>query len=200
MWLLQEHERSLGDSFVDLMAGHLPRTAAMMWAAPSESDPSAAPEGRGTVWLSSFVPSRLADGEWTEAQDQRAAEWLLDGFRRVTGVDLQPSINEMRVTSPRGWRQRIGGDNPNHLDLTLDQLFAWRPPGARPYRTPIPWLYLTGAGTYPGGGLSGIPGRNAARAVLDDLSGRRRRSGSLRAELGAMRRAASAYLAMRRAR
>lgn len=204
LWLLQEHEGSLAAAFADIMTGRLPRSPAMMWAAPSESDPSAAPKGEGVVWLSAFVPAGLAEGTWDEVQDEQAAAWLLEGFRRITGEDLTPRIRERRVTSPRLWRQRIGTDNPNHLDLTLDQLFSWRPPdGGRPYRTPLGWLYLTGAGTYPGGGLSGIPGRNAARAVLADLVGRRREGGpltALRRELIALRRTASAYLAMRRTR
>jgi phytoene dehydrogenase-like protein len=200
LWLLQEHERSLGDAFRSILAGRLPDTAAMMWASPSAMDPEAAPSGGGVVWLSSFVPGRLADGSWDESQEERAADRLLEGFRRITGVDLAPSILVRRVTSPRLWRHRIGTDNPNHLDLTLDQLFSWRPPiAARPYRTPLPWLYLSGAGTYPGGGLSGIPGRNAARAVLEDLRGHRRSPWSTaRSELRGLRRAMAAYLAMRR--
>jgi phytoene dehydrogenase-like protein len=204
LWLLQEHEGSLAAAFGDILTGRLPRSPAMMWASPSASDPSAAPEGEGVVWLSAFVPARLEGGTWDEGQDERATEWLLEGFRRVTGVDLGPSIRERRVTSPRLWRERIGTDNPNHLDLTLDQLFSWRSQaGDRPYRTPLPWLYLTGAGTYPGGGLSGIPGRNTARALLADVRGARGagtwRAGARR-ELRALRRAGSAYLAMRRLR
>jgi beta-carotene ketolase (CrtO type) len=200
--MLQEHEGSLGTAFADILVGRLPRSPAMMWASPSAHDPSAAPAGEGTAWLSAFVPAQLEGSPWDEAAEERAGRWLLDGFRRITGVDIEPSIREFRVTSPRAWRERIGTDNPNHLDLTLDQLFAWRPPVPRPYRTQLPWLYLTGAGTYPGGGLSGVPGRNAARAVLADAArpGARRWIASARRELRGLSRAARAYLAMRRIR
>jgi phytoene dehydrogenase-like protein len=56
-----------------------------------------------------------------------------------------------------------------HLDLTLDQLLYMRPlPGWYRYRTPIDKLYLCGPGTHPGGGITGLPGRNAARQALAD--------------------------------
>ncbi len=53
--------------------------------------------------------------------------------------------------------------------MTLDQLFFMRPvPGSARYRTPIDGLYLCGAGAHPGGGVTGVPGLNAARAMLKD--------------------------------
>jgi phytoene dehydrogenase-like protein len=57
-----------------------------------------------------------------------------------------------------------------HGELTLDQILFMRPvAGWSRYRTPIPGLYLCGAGTHPGGGIAGAAGRNAARVILDDL-------------------------------
>jgi beta-carotene ketolase (CrtO type) len=62
-----------------------------------------------------------------------------------------------------------------HLDLTLDQLGAFRPlPELASHRGPIDGLYMTGAGTYPTGGVSAVPGRAAARVVLKDF-GRHRK-------------------------
>jgi len=56
-----------------------------------------------------------------------------------------------------------------HGELTLDQILFMRPvPGWSRYRTPIPGLYLCGAGTHPGGGIAGAAGRNAARVILKD--------------------------------
>lgn len=180
LWLLQEHPDSLRKSFADIVAGRLPSEGAMMWASPSALDETAAPKGQGTVWLSAFVPARGDEISWDGAAEASAGEWLLDGYARITGTDLRPSIVDMRVSGPATWQQRIGArfGNPNHIDLTIDQLFNWRPPTGQTYRTELPWLYLSGAGTHPGGGLSGIPGRNAADAVLSDLSeGRRRGTG-----------------------
>ena len=64
----------------------------------------------------------------------------------------------------------------HHLDMTLDQMLARRPlPECADYRTPLRNLYLCGAGSHPGGGVTGLPGHNAASAVVEDLG----RSGGL---------------------
>jgi len=57
-----------------------------------------------------------------------------------------------------------------HGQMTPDQLFSARPVlGHADYRMPLPGLYLCGAGAHPGGGVSGLPGRNAAAAIVRDL-------------------------------
>ena len=59
--------------------------------------------------------------------------------------------------------------NIYHGEMTLDQLLFMRPvPGASRYRAPVKGLYLCGAGTHPGGGVTGVPGFNAAREILKD--------------------------------
>ena len=66
------------------------------------------------------------------------------------------------------------GAHPMVLDVTLDQLAVLRPtPGLADHRTPVEALYITGAGTAPVGGIAGVPGRAAARAVLKDMSAER---------------------------
>jgi phytoene dehydrogenase-like protein len=200
LWMLQERPDSLHTSFGEIVAGDLPTSSAMMWAAPSALDPSAAPSGGGTVWLSAFVPARLKDRPWDRSVEEEAAERMLDGFAKIVGTDLRPFIVDRRITGPAGWEQRIGSalGSPNHIDLTLDQLFGWRPPGVAGYRTALPWLYLTGAGTFPGGGVSGIPGRNAAQALLGDLGSRPRRTHRLRREMRGLWDAWGLYRSMRR--
>ena len=42
-------------------------------------------------------------------------------------------------------------------------------PGAAQYKTPVTGLYMCGAGTHPGGGMTGIPGKNAAHEVLKNI-------------------------------
>ena len=74
----------------------------------------------------------------------------------------------------------ISGGHPLHGDMGSDQLFALRPvPGYGGYRTPVEGLYLCGAGTHPGGGVTGANGRNCAREVLRDVR-RARRSAAAR--------------------
>ena len=68
----------------------------------------------------------------------------------------------------------VGGDI-FHGALSLDQLFSARPVlGHADYRMPVDGLYLCGAGAHPGGGVTGIPGRNAAREILKDARRSRR--------------------------
>jgi phytoene dehydrogenase-like protein len=53
--------------------------------------------------------------------------------------------------------------------MTLDQFFHMRPiPGYARYRTPVEGMYICGSGCHPGGGVTGLPGRNAAREILKD--------------------------------
>ena len=67
----------------------------------------------------------------------------------------------------------IGGDIM-HGALSLDQLFSARPVlGHGDYRTPVKWLYQCGAGTHPGGGVTGGPGANAAREIIRDFKATR---------------------------
>ena len=61
----------------------------------------------------------------------------------------------------------VAGGHWHHGELTLDQFLFVRPvSGAAQYAMPLDGLYLCGAGTHPGGGVSGAPGRNAARCIL----------------------------------
>jgi len=93
---------------------------------------------------------------------------------------ITASVIGRQVTGPSDWEQRLGNPagNPNHVDMTIDQLFSLRPaPGFARYRTPVAGLYLSGAGTHPGGGVHGMPGKLAAEALLSDERGETRREG-----------------------
>ena len=82
------------------------------------------------------------------------------------------SILARQVLTPLDLERIYGLTEGNifHGDLALDQLFFMRPvPGWSQYRTPVGGLYLCGAGAHPGGGVTGAPGRNAARQILKDL-------------------------------
>jgi phytoene dehydrogenase-like protein len=83
-----------------------------------------------------------------------------------------------RVLSPLDLEREFGliGGDIFHGALSLDQLFSARPVlGNAHYRGPLNGLYMCGAGTHPGGGVTGVPGHNCAREILRDL--RRRRHG-----------------------
>lgn len=57
----------------------------------------------------------------------------------------------------------------NHMPMTPQFFFDNRPVKGWGYKTPIEGLYITGSGTYPGGQVTGVPGRNAAMRILKDL-------------------------------
>jgi phytoene dehydrogenase-like protein len=84
------------------------------------------------------------------------------GYRALTPLDLEREFG------------LVGGDI-FHGALGLDQMFSARPLlGQGRYRGALPGLYLCGSGTHPGGGVTGLPGRNAAREILRDLRRRPR--------------------------
>jgi phytoene dehydrogenase-like protein len=137
---------------------------------PTVHDPSLAPEGRhiATIDINS-QPYRLADGHWDgikEGRADRAITQLAEHF-----PDLPNKIMHRQVLSPLDLERMMGltGGHALHGEMTPDQLFFLRPVrGYADYRTPIPGLYLCGAGTHPGGGVTGTNGLNCAREVLLD--------------------------------
>jgi beta-carotene ketolase (CrtO type) len=187
-------------AFASIQLGVLPARPPVMIAFPSALEPGWAPPGRSVVWLSTFVPWRLASGPWDRQALERAADHTWRTAERALGGGL--AAVERRVTGPEEWVVRHGNPhaNPNHVEMSIYQLLAFRPsPSLARYRTPVEGLFLTGAGTHPGGGVTGIPGRNAATVVLNALGLRpRHRTGQrVREQLAMVRDAAQAMRALR---
>jgi beta-carotene ketolase (CrtO type) len=157
--------------FVDIRRGEFPEAPAVLIAVPSAMDDTLAPPGKHTLWLSCFAPYELSGGRnWDDIREE-TADHLLD-----VAAQYLPNIKKAMIgrviNTPLDWYRRTGAiaGNPNHMDMTLDQLFGYRPtPALAAYRTPIRGLYLSGSGVHPGGGLNGIPGHNTAQVVLQDL-------------------------------
>jgi phytoene dehydrogenase-like protein len=98
------------------------------------------------------------------------ADRLIDGYTELA-PNLRASIVHRQVISPYDMEHEYGliGGNIFHGELTLNQLFHMRPAaGYADYRTPLRNLYQCGSSTHPGGGVTGLPGRNAAREILRD--------------------------------
>src|SRR6266566_2326351 len=138
---------------------------------PTIVDDSLAPAGKHIMsCFTQYVPA-----SWSQAPHRQELEAYADrvvaGYERYAS-NLPGAIEHRQVLGPYDMEQEYGlvGGNIMHGDLTLDQLFSWRPvAGYADYRTPIRGLYLCGSGTHPGGGISGINGRNASREILKDL-------------------------------
>jgi phytoene dehydrogenase-like protein len=133
---------------------------------PSTLDDSLAPTGKHVASLfCQHVAPTLADQHRDEVADLMIA--TVD--RHAPG--FAKSVIARQVLSPADLERTFGlvGGDIMHGALSLDQMFSARPVlGAGDYRTPVKGLYQCGAGTHPGGGVTGAPGHNAAREVLKD--------------------------------
>ena len=147
---------------------------------PSTKDPSLAPAGAYVMsCFVQYVPYSRSDGDWIPAARDALGATVIDTISRFA-PGFGDLVTHREVLTPVDLEQRFGllGGNIFHGEMSVDQLFSFRPsPLAAGYRTPVPGLYLCGSGTHPGGGVMGIPGRNASRVIVRDarLSSVRRR-------------------------
>ncbi|MFN6560090.1 MAG: beta-carotene ketolase CrtO [Nostoc sp. ChiSLP01] len=157
--------------------GEIPDADPSMYVVmPSYLDPTLAPAGKHTVWIEFFAPYQIAGAEgtglkgtgWTDELKNKVADRVVDKLANYA-PNVKNATIARRVESPAELGERLGAYKGNyyHIDMTLDQMVFFRPlPEIANYKTPIDNLFLTGAGTHPGGSISGMPGRNCARVFL----------------------------------
>ena len=142
---------------------------------PSLTDPSLAPAGGHVMSIyMQYAPYRLAYGRsWRDASGELERNVL-----RTLGdyaPDLEQLVVGKQIITPIDLEATYGltGGHTLHGEPSLDQLFTMRPIlGWAQYRTPIAHLYMCGAGTHPGGGLTAGSGQNASREIVKDLARR----------------------------
>ncbi len=178
--LLAPSRRFLREAHAAWSVGRTPERPAVLAMTFSAIDPSLAPAGEHnvTVW-GQWHPYELADGCSWDAIAQREGEKLVAEVDRAA-PGFASSVRQVHVQTPLDLERELGliRGQVMHLDMSLDQMFAWRPlPELAGYRTPVTGLYLTGASTHPGGGVWGASGRSAARVVLSDGDRRAARLG-----------------------
>ncbi len=159
----------LEEAWTESEAGLLPDRIPWYAFTPSALDPSLAPPGHHTVYLACPAAPARVRGGWDTVRDRFVDDALATVERRAPG--FRRSVVGVRAWLPPEMEAegRWPGAHPMYLDITLDQLGPGRPTrGLSDHRTPIAGLYVSGAGTYPSGGIAGTPGRRAARAVLAD--------------------------------
>ena len=137
---------------------------------PSVMDEGLTPPGQHvmSIWVL-YAPVRLREGTWDDAK-QGVGEHLIDSMAQYA-PNFRDSIIDWELFTPADLERRVylTDGNIRHLDMTAEQLLAGRPNRQLSgYRTPIDGLYLCGAGTHPGGEVTGAPGHNAAKVVLRD--------------------------------
>jgi phytoene dehydrogenase-like protein len=140
----------------------------------STLDDTLAPAGRHVASLFCQHVNPQVDGGW-DAHRETVAQRMIDTVDRVA-PNFRRSVLGYRALSPLDLEREFGlvGGDIFHGSLGLDQMFSARPLlGLADYRTPVRGLYLCGAGAHPGGGVTGVPGMNAAREIVKDITSRR---------------------------
>jgi phytoene dehydrogenase-like protein len=139
---------------------------------PSTLDDSLAPPGQHVASLfCQHVAPVLPDGESWDTHRQTVADLMIDTVNSHA-PNFKAAVLGRQIMSPLDLERTFGlvGGDIMHGVLQLDQMFSSRPMlGHGNYRGPLPGLYMCGAGTHPGGGVTGAPGHNAAREILADF-------------------------------
>lgn len=159
-------------AYTDALATGWSREPIVEMLIPSTLDDSLAPPGRHVASLfCQQVAPQLSDGRsWDDHRD--AVADLMIATVDAYAPGFKASVLGRQALTPFDLERTFGlvGGDIFHGALSLNQLFSARPMlGQANYRGALPGLYLCGAGTHPGGGVTGAPGHNAARAIVADL-------------------------------
>jgi phytoene dehydrogenase-like protein len=158
-------------AYVDARALGWSRAPIIEMLIPSTVDDGLAPQGMhvASLFCQHFAP-QLPDGRCWDDERDTAADTVIDTVTQYA-PNFKSAVIARTVLSPLDLERRFGliGGDIFHGALTLDQLWSARPLlGYGAYRSPLKGLYMCGAGTHPGGGVTGLPGKNAAREILRD--------------------------------
>jgi len=187
--LLCTDRRELAAAHGDWAAGRLPRSPVPLAMSFSATDDTLAPAGQHvvTIW-GQWYPYDLADGgDWDALADGEAARLVQAVDRYAPG--FAASVQRLYVQTPLALERELSLPRGNvmHVEMGLASMFGFRPtPALAGYTVPgLAGLYLAGASTHPGGGVSGHSGRTAARLLL---AGRRPVARAVRTALRTVRR------------
>lgn len=163
-------------AYDDAKSGGWSREPVISLCIPSTLDDSLAPPGKhvASLFCQHFHPELSGGRSWDDVKEE-AADLAIDTVTRYA-PNFRDSIIARQVLSPLDLERDFGliGGDIFHGAMHLDQLYSLRPaPGFADYRTPVRNLYLCGSGAHPGGGITGLPGHNAAREILRDARRRR---------------------------
>ncbi len=139
---------------------------------PTLLDPSLAPPEKHLMSISMmYAPYHLKDASW-EDEGPRLEKLIVETISQYA-PNLADSVIGSHLITPQDWESDYGLTEGNIFqgEMGLDQMLFMRPiPDFARYRMPIDHLFLCGAGAHPGGGITGVPGYNAAREVLRDFN------------------------------
>jgi phytoene dehydrogenase-like protein len=158
------------DIYNQAMRGEVPDQLWVDCVLASNVDPALVSEGRHVLTcFVQYLPYALRNSNW-DSERENVGDKVVETIGRYA-PNVPGSVVARKVYTPPDLEQTFGITEGNifHGDINMGQLFFLRPvPGWAQYRTPIAHLYLCGAGTHPGGGVTGAPGYNAAQRILRD--------------------------------
>jgi phytoene dehydrogenase-like protein len=177
--LLATSRQALRRAHGEWSAGLPPTEPAALAMCFSGIDASLAPPGRHTVSVwGQWHPYALSNGEHWDDIGRREADKLVAAVDRAA-PGFASLVDDAHVQTPLDLERELGlrQGQVMHLEMSLDQMFLWRPtPELARYRVPgVGGLYLCGASTHPGGGVFGASGRTVAGVALADRSRSRRK-------------------------
>jgi phytoene dehydrogenase-like protein len=162
----------LNSSHRDFMFGLPPKQPSVVAMSFSSLDPTLAPEGKHVLFTwGQYHPYELSNGENWDAIREREADKLYDLVCQYA-PNMRGKMIARYIQTPLDLERTLGllRANVMHLEMSLDQMFMFRPlPELSEYKVPgLPGLYLTGASTHPGGGVFAASGYNTARVILSE--------------------------------
>lgn len=163
-------------AFLDAKRDGWAREPVVEMLIPSVLDDTLAPKGRhvASLFVQYVAPKLPGERSWENPRERQEFADIVIETVTAHAPNFRRSVLGMQVLSPLDLETRFGLVDGDifHGQLSLDQLFSTRPVlGHADYRMPVGGLYLCGAGAHPGGGVTGLPGRNAAREMMRDLKG-----------------------------
>lgn len=147
--------------------GEVPEAIPGLAQVTNAFDPSMSPPGQDLWWFwTGLTPSYPEDG-WDVARKQITDSIIKDADEFYKGVEeLQIAVRPLVLPDIEERFWAIDG-SVYHVDPTISRFGPNKPvAGFAGYRTPVEGLFLTGSGTHPVAGISGMPGQNAARTML----------------------------------
>lgn len=148
--------------------GEFARNPCLAVLTPSALDDTLAPAGHHVMSIfGSHAPYRLKTGDWTDADRQALYECTIATLEtHAPGIRERILHGQIKVAPDFEREFFLPGGHVHHGELSADQIFFKRPAkGFADYRTPVNALFMCGASTHPGGGVTGVPGHNAAAVV-----------------------------------
>lgn len=159
---------SIEFAFDDAKYGECSAKPVMEIVVPSLHDATLAPAEQHVLSAHvMYVPGHLKGG-WTDAARSRASATAIDTIARYA-PKIREQILHQEFLTPADLedRWRVTGGHWHHTEFAIDQMLMMRPTyEAAQYSTPVPGLYLCGAGCHPGGDVTGAAGHNAAQELL----------------------------------